>query len=134
MAEQVSSLLRRSIVHLADEGPASYRLLVDQLGPLVVELDVDGEIFALSGGGELRVTEGAVDTPGVRIQTSRSTILDVLDATIGIADAVDADRLCVRGTLDDVLRAHDTLLAYVHAAVRTPAQPGLLHALRAGTP
>ena len=37
------------------------------------------------------------------------------------------------GTLDDVQRAHDALLAYVHASVRAPSQPGLLAALRAGS-
>jgi hypothetical protein len=134
MAENVSSLLRRSIEHLAEEVPAGYRLVAEQLGPLVVELDVDGEIFSLSGGGELRVSDGGTDTPGVRIRTSRPAILDVLDATVGLGEAVETDMLCVRGTLDDVLRAHDTLLAYVHAAVRAPAQPALLSALRAGTP
>ena len=38
----------------------------------------------------------------------------------------------VQGALDDILRAHDTLLAYVHAAVRAPSHPELLSALRAG--
>ncbi|OBF32595.1 SCP-2 sterol transfer family protein [Mycolicibacterium peregrinum] len=132
MAEQVSSLLRRSIEQLADEGPDGYRLILQELGPLVVELDVDGEVFSLSGGHELRVGDGGADAPGVRLRTSRGAILDVLDAKVGLGDAVEADLLCVRGALDDVLRAHDTLLAYVHAAVRAPAQPALLHALRAG--
>ena len=36
----------------------------------------------------------------------------------------------VRGSLDDVLRAHDALLAYVHAAVRAPSVPGLVDELR----
>jgi hypothetical protein len=40
----------------------------------------------------------------------------------------------VRGSLDDVLRAHDTMLAYVHAAVRAPSQPELLNALRTESP
>ena len=53
MAERVSSLLRRSVEHLADEVPDSYRLLVAELGPLVVELDVDGEVFSLRGGDRL---------------------------------------------------------------------------------
>ena len=34
--------------------------------------------------------------------------------------------MSVRGSLDDVQRAHDSLLAYVHAAVRAPSQPALL--------
>jgi hypothetical protein len=133
MAEQVSSLLRRSVERLADEVPDSYRRVLDELGPLVVELDVDGELFSLRGGGRLEVSDGAADTAGARITTSRATILDVLDARVGLGEAVEAGAVDARGSLDDILRAHDTMLAYVHAAVRAPSQPGLLAALRNGS-
>jgi hypothetical protein len=132
MAEQVSSLLRRSVGHLEDEVPDSYRLVLEKLGPLVVELDVDGELFSLWGGHTLEVSDGAAAMPGARITTSRATILDVLDAKVGLEEAVEVGTVNVRGSLDDILRAHDTLLAYVHAAVRAPSQPGLLDALRTG--
>jgi hypothetical protein len=134
MAERVSSLLRRSVEHLADEVPDSYRLLLAQLGPMVVELDVDGEVFSLRGGDRLRVSDGAAPMAGARINTSRDAILDLLDARVGLGEAVDAGAVGVRGALDDVQRAHDTMLAYVHAAVRAPSQPALLSALRAGPP
>jgi hypothetical protein len=134
MAERVSSLLRRSVQHLADEVPDSYRLLLAQLGPMVVELDVDGEVFALRGGDRLRVSDGAAPMAGARINTSRDAILDLLDARVGLGEAIDAGTVGVRGTLDDVQRAHDTMLAYVHAAVRAPSQPALLSALRVGPP
>jgi hypothetical protein len=132
MAEQVSSLLRRSVEHLSDEVPDSYRLVLKELGPLVVELDVDGELFSLRGGHRLEVSDGAADTPGTRIATSRTAILDVLDAKVGLAQAVEAGSIAVRGSLDDIQRAHDTMLAYVHAAVRAPSQPELLAAFRTG--
>ena len=132
MAERVSSLLRRSVEHLASEVPDSYRLVLDGLGPMVVELDVDGEVFSLRGGHRLEVADGAVSTAGARIATTRDAILDVLDAKVGLGQAVEANSVAVRGSLDDLQRAHDTLLAYVHAAVRAPSQPGLLAALRAG--
>jgi hypothetical protein len=77
------------------------------------------------------VSDGAADTAGTRIATSRAAILDVLDARIGLAEAVEAGAVAVLGSLDDVQRAHDTMLAYVHAAIRAPSQPGLLVALRA---
>ena len=134
MAELVSSLLRRSVEHLEDEVPDSYRLLIAELGPMVVQLDVDGEAFSLRGGGRLQVSEGAADTAGVRIVTSRVTILDLLDARVGLVEAVEAGKIWVRGSLDDVQRVHDSLLAYVHAAVRASSQPALLSELRAGTP
>jgi hypothetical protein len=134
MVEHVSSLLRRSVEHLEDEVPASYRVLVAELGPMVVELNVDGEVFSLRGGDRLRVSNGAAQVAGVRITTSRAAILDLVDARVGLGEAVGADTVAVRGSLDDVQRAHDSLLAYVHAAVRASSQPALLSELRAGAP
>jgi hypothetical protein len=134
MAEPISSLLRRSVEHLCEEAPASQRLTLDALGPLVVALVVDDEAFSLSGGRALAVTDGDTDTAGVRITTSRSTILDVLDGRLDLRDAVDTGAIGVLGSLDDVLRVHDTLHAYVHAAIRAPSQSGLLDALRGGRP
>jgi hypothetical protein len=134
MAEWVSTLLRRSVQHLEHEVPDSYRLVVAQLGPMVVELDVDGEVFSLRGGDRLQVSDGAAQMAGARIVTSRVAILDLLDANLGLGTAVEAGSVCVRGSLDDVQRAHDTMLAYVHAAVRAPSQPGLLSELRSRQP
>jgi hypothetical protein len=134
MAERVSSLLRQSVEHLEHEVPDSYRLLVAELGPMVVELDVDGEVFSLRGGERLQVSDGAVDMASVRIVTSRVTILDALDARVALGEAVEAGTVRVRGSLDDLQRAHDSLQAYVHAAVRASSHPALLSELRAGTP
>ena len=134
MVERISSLLRRSVEHLEDEVPDSYRALVAELGPMVVELNVDGEVFSLRGGDRLRVSNGAAQVAGVRITTSRAAILDLVDARLGLGEAVEADTVAVRGSLDDVQRAHDSLLAYVHAAVRASSQPALLSELRAGAP
>jgi len=134
MVERISSLLRRSVEHLEDEVPDSYRVLVAELGPMVVELNVDGEVFSLRGGDRLRVSNGAAQVAGVRITTSRAAILDLVDARLGLGEAVEADTVAVRGSLDDVQRAHDSLLAYVHAAVRASSQPALLSELRAGAP
>ncbi|MDT5021954.1 MAG: hypothetical protein QOI33_2478 [Mycobacterium sp.] len=132
MAERVSSLLRRSVGHLEGEVPASYRHMLEALGPLVVEVDVEGEVFSLSGGRRLDVTDGSAAASGARISSSRAAILDLLDAKFGLDEAVEAGVVSVHGSLDDILRAHDTLLAYVHAAVRAPSHPELLDALRAG--
>jgi hypothetical protein len=134
MDDRVSSLLRRSVEHLAAEVPDSYRRVIEEIGPLVVELDVDGELFSLRGGHQLEVSDGATDTAGIRIATSQAAILNVLDAKVGLGEAVEAGTVAVRGSLDDVQRAHNTLLAYVHAAVRAPSQPGLLTALRTRQP
>ena len=132
MAEHVSSLLRQSVGHLEDEVSDSYRLVLGTLGPLTVEVDVDGEVFSLRGGRGLEVSDGPTGAAGAHIITSRAAIVDLLDAKVGIDEAVQAGAVRVHGSLDDILRAHDTLLAYVHAAVRAPSQPKLLAALRTG--
>ena len=127
MAEQVSSLLRRSVEHLADEVPDSYRLVLEELGPLVVELDVDGELFTLRGGHRLEVSDGAAGTAGTWITTSRATILDVLDAKVGLEEAVEAGTVNVRGSLDDVLAC-----ARHSARIRPRRGPGTFAAHTAG--
>jgi hypothetical protein len=133
MAEPVVSLLRRSLDHLASEVPPSYRHLLHELGPLVIEVDVDGEVFALRGGPRLEVVNGRADGAGARITISRAAILEVLDAVVALPEAVRSGRVAVHGSLDDVVRAHDALIAYAHAAVRAPSVPGLLGELRTGS-
>lgn len=132
MAERISSLLRRSVGHLEDEVPESCRLLRTALGPMVVEIDVDGEIFALRGGSRITVTDGPAPDARTRISSSRAAILDLLDARVALTQAVEAGLVSVRGSLDDVQRAHEALMAYLHATVRAPAQPALLGELRIG--
>ncbi|WP_431232678.1 SCP-2 sterol transfer family protein [Mycolicibacterium psychrotolerans] len=135
MAEQVSSLFRRSVEHLEDDVPASYRFVVAELGPLVVELAVGDDVFSVHATGErLQVSNGPAQTASVLIRTSRNTILDLIDAKAGLDEAVEAGAISVHGCLDDIQRAHDTLLAYLHGAVRAATVPTLLSELRAGTP
>lgn len=130
MAEPVASLLRRSLDQLATEVPAGYRSLCDALGPHTIGVDVDGERFGLRGGTAAQVLP---DGPAqVRIATTRRGLLAVLDGELSLVAAVEADVVTVRGPLDHVVRAHDALVAYVHAAVRAPGPAGLLDALRAG--
>lgn len=131
MAETVASLLRRSLEHLAQEVPDSYHHLVAQLGPLVVE--VDGELFSVRGSRRLEVADGAAVEAGARVTTSRAAIVDVLEADVTLGEAVQAGHVDVRGSLDDVVRAHDALIAYAHAAVRAPSIPGFLALLREGS-
>jgi hypothetical protein len=128
VGEPVASLLRRSLDHLAAEVPGGYRLLCDALGGHTIGIDVDGERFGLRGGAGLEVVP---DGPAsVRIGTTRRGVLAVLDGELSLVAAVEADAVTVLGPLDEVVRAHDALVAYVHAAVRAPGAAGLLDALR----
>ncbi len=101
MAEHVASLLRQSVGHLEAEVPDSYRLLLEALGPLVVEVDVDGELFALRGGSRLDVSDGPAKVAGARVAVSRAAILDLLDAKMSLDEAVEAGTVAVQGSLDE---------------------------------
>jgi hypothetical protein len=134
MAETVSTLLRRSLLYAAGEAPDGYRRFAVILGPLVVELAVDGEILAVTGGDVVAVDDRTAPGPAdVRIATSRAAILAVLDAETTLSEAVLADRVHARGPIEDLLQAHDALLAFVHAAVRAPSTATLPAALRSGS-
>ncbi len=91
--------------------PTATGLLLEALGPMVVEVDVDGELFSLRGGGRLR----GVGRSGARSWRRPDRQLagrhpGLLDARVGLDEAVEAGTVRVQGSLDDVLRAHDTLL------------------------
>jgi hypothetical protein len=135
MADSVAALFERSLRHVLTEVPASYQHLVRVLGPLVVEVRIGGrddEAFTLCADqARLAVSDGASTSAGARIRTTRTAILQVLDGVVSLAEAVESGQLEVWGSLDAVLRAHDTLIAYAHAATRAPSVPGLLSALRA---
>jgi hypothetical protein len=133
MAEHISALLRRSLQNLEDEVPDSYQMVLDVLGPIIVHVDVDGELFSLSGSRRVQVTDGPPAGAHARITSSRAAIVDLLDARVSLDEAVRAGFVVVHGALDHILRIYDTFLAYVHAAVRAPSHPELLTALREGS-
>ena len=77
--------------------------------------------------------QGGYDPSVVEVGASRAAVLDVLDGAVALAEAVESGRVRVLGSIEDVVAAHDALLAYAHAAVRAPSVPGLIEALRAGS-
>jgi hypothetical protein len=100
------------------------------LAPRTLRLHVEHERVAVRfAPEEARV----VDDDGecaLELQTTRRTILDVIDARRTLMGAVLADRLMVRGTPRDVLAFHDGLMAYVQGAVRARSFPELLKRYR----
>ena len=77
--------------------PDSYRLVLNVLGSMVVQVDVDGELFSLRGGSRLEVSDGTADLARTRITSSRAAILSLLDAGVGLDEAVQAGAVDVQG-------------------------------------
>jgi hypothetical protein len=84
-------------------------------------------------GGVARVTAEA-RAPAVECRTTRRAILDLVDARTTLMAAVVADRVWLRGSVEDLLAFHDGLMVYLGGAVRSPSFPWLLRQFRAAAP
>jgi hypothetical protein len=111
---------------LWDEFPEAYFLLCRRLAGMAATLLIDDErIVLVFDRRAVRVSERQ---PGadVRVQTSRRTILDILDARQTLQAAVDEGSLQLWGTIEKLEAFHEALLVYVRGAVRSPSFEPLL--------
>jgi uncharacterized protein with NAD-binding domain and iron-sulfur cluster len=129
----VASLLAESFRALASEMPEPSARMGQLLRGLSVALEVDGERFAADFSAEPRVRSCSGEEP-VRMATTRAAILELLDGRRSLSDAVLEDAVSVVGPLDSLLRLHEGLRVYLHAAVRSPGFAVLLKRLRAVRP
>lgn len=115
-----SRFLARSLALLEDELPDFYCRVPKAIGMRRVLLHVDDErIGVISGARRLSLTM-EMTSPDVELRTTRSAIVRLVDGTDSLVDAILADRVVLRGTVDDLIAFHDGLMAYLHAAVRCP--------------
>jgi hypothetical protein len=121
---------------LQHEQPELYAGLCEALAGLRIEIRVDREclIVGFDSGGHRLEAEMATEPAAAdaRFRASRSTVLDVLDGHISLAEAVLTGRLEAYAPLARLLELHDALLLYVNGAVRCPSFSALLDRFRAG--
>lgn len=122
--------LASSFALLAREVPTAYTHMCRQLAPREVILRVDGETVALVFRCDDVHIAPHSPHPQVEIETTRATVLSVIDAEATLTEAVLDDRLLLRGRLEDLVAFHDALLTYVRGAVRAPSFPHLLRRYR----
>ncbi len=126
----IAALLAESFDRLATRLPEGHALLRRELLGLSVDLDLDDEhVEVLFERDTIHVRPRDPDRPAT-VAASSAAILAVLDAERTLADAVEADLVRVRGSLDQLERLHAGLLIYMHAAVRCPGFAELLARLR----
>ena len=126
--EPIAHLAQTSFHLLRSDAPTAFARLVDQMAGQDLLVDLGDEVMRIrfdEHGPRLHDPAGP-DEPTVRLTTDRATIGALLDGRLGLADAVDTDQVAVLGDLDDLLRAHDGLTTYIHAAVRTRSVPDLV--------
>jgi len=138
-ARSFGAFLGRSLDEVRADVPLAWARLRAALGGRDVLFVVDAEPVLLRadarGLGLLRgaaVAETlATRRPDVAVRTTRAAILRMVDGETTLARAVLAGAFDLVGRLDDLLAFDGALRAYLHGAVRSPAQPSLLRAWRA---
>jgi len=108
------------------------------LAPRAVRIALDGEVVTVactperatlldaSDAPDVLDALDAADAPDVEVRTSRAAIVALIDARSTLVESVLADRVELRGKLDDLVAFHDGLVVYLHGAVRAPSFPALL--------
>lgn len=122
--------LGRSLDALARELPAIYLTMCATLAPREVSIRVDGELVSVLCGADQARLLAVPEQPAVEVVTSRAAIVDLIDARSTLVESVLADRVRLRGKLDDLVAFHDGLIVYLHGAVRGPSFPDLLRQFR----
>jgi hypothetical protein len=123
-----------SLAVLRRECPTAYLELCSRLAFATVELRIDDEWVRLAFLPRAAELRQELADPDVRLQTTRTTILEVLDAKLTLDQAVRAGAVLLWGSSRDLARCNDALLDYVRGAVRCPSLPALLDRFRYAGP
>ena len=126
----VSDLLLESLERMREELPEGYRRVCKILSGQIVHLYIDKEPIWVSFSTGAVVSTQQTDETTATVQTSRQTILDVLDGKESLVSAIQSHQLDVRTDIAVMAILHDGLLAYVHGAVRCPSFPAILERFR----
>ena len=119
-----------SLQALRAECPGAFGLLCVQLAPRRVRLTIEGEKVTLAfDSSQVRVLARARNAT-VQLETTRQTILDVIDARLTLEEAVLADLILLKGRTEDLSAFHAGLVTYVRGGVRCPSFPRLLDRFR----
>jgi hypothetical protein len=130
----MAAYVELSLAALRRECPTAYLQLCSRLAFATIELRIDHEWVRQTfrpGAAELRQELTETD---VRLHTTRTTILDVLDAKLTLEQAVRAGAVRLWGSSQDLARCNDALLDYVRGAVRCRSLPALLDRFRHNGP
>lgn len=126
-----ASLLARALTILEWDELRAFTYLAEALGSLSLALDIDGEVFRVVGAGRPIVQADDRGDAGVRLQTSRAALLDLIDGRTSFLDAVLARRIRLTGASPLLLQAARAQRAFTEGAVRARRLRPLLDELRA---
>jgi hypothetical protein len=118
--------LDRSLVAIENEAPEVHRALCRSLARSVVRLCIDDERMVLLGGRERLAMSDDVPGATVEFATNSATLLALTSGATSFLDAALADRMIVKGAVDEMVGFYEALVLYLQGAVRSPSLPWLL--------
>jgi hypothetical protein len=125
-----ATFIGASLETLSNEFSTAYHLLYTQLASRSVLLVIDDEAVVLAFDREGAHVLPELGNPTIRLQTSRQTILDVIDARLTLLEAVLEDSIVLQGDTESLAAFHEGLLTYIQGAIRCPSFPALLDHFR----
>ena len=129
--DSFQSFLEASLERMQRECTPAYNTICQVMAPRQVAVQVDEEALALAFTHEHAVTLPLANAdPVIRLQLSRSTILDLVDGKFTLQEAILDGLVNVHGDLKDLVLFHEGWLAYMRGAIRCPSFPALLDRYR----
>jgi len=113
--------LRAAFALLASDTPTHYAALRDTLGALaiVIRLGDEQPLRVCIADGAASITEASHGE--VALQLGEPAFDALLHGELTVEEAIAADRLAVKGKLDEVLIFLDALHIWLHGALRCPS-------------
>jgi hypothetical protein len=121
----VFDLMRRSLDTMAAEAPEAEAALRKAVGPIRARLATQGRtrLFHLTTAGF--ALDEADDPADVEIAFDRALVLDLAEGRLSLEEALLADRLGAKGSVDAVTRLHEALMIYLEGLLRAPGAAAL---------
>jgi hypothetical protein len=126
----IRALLARSLAGIRQAVPEQHRALCTALAGLEVQLRLDHEDFSVRGAGGNIVLSAEAPVTVVELATTSRTVVSLVDGKLDLLDAVLDEAVTLAGSIDNLLRFDDVLLAYLHGIVRCPASGNLMAEFR----
>ena len=120
------SFLRASLSVLAEEEHKAHSALVAALGPLRARLVADGaEASIWLDSSKWTIYRGPTDSD-LEVTFDRRVILDLIDGRLTMHDAIDRERLKLRGSPEAIVSFYEALMIYLEGLMRAPGAGAIL--------
>jgi hypothetical protein len=124
------SFLRTSLSRIAADEPDAHRALIDAMGSMRVRLVADGMARIVRFDFPDWTICAEVGEAILEVAFEREIILDLIDGRLTMEDAINQERLRMRGSVETIERFHGALMVYLEGLIRTPEAPALLESYR----